>query len=675
MPWPTPQEYNEAIQHPALCFADADLQAGTPDLTVLGLPRPITGNFASVYRVRASHDWAVRCFFREYADSRDRYAAISTHLASARLPYTVGFEYLQRGIRVGSSWFPILKMQWIEGTLLGDYVAAHRHDPAALRDLSERWLDMLGQLERRSIAHGDLQHGNVLVVGGELRLVDYDWMFVPALGGRISHEVGHPNYQHPARTGQHFGSYLDRFSGWVIYLSLLALQRCPVLWDELAAGDECLLFRRADLACPQQSVVLGRLRSEPDLRPIGEQAERMLSLPPTRVPPVTSLDSPRRSASARPAGTQSSLPVWLEDMIPPPPLRRFAWPPVLPRLVALVTAVMMAAVYLAEGLPAAVGGAAAILVELGAVWLAYMSDPAVAERTILAAHRFLVSVRLLWLALATYASNRHVRWSERRHAAARRRLERRRNVVDADYQRCGETINQLFAPQLGRVSAELAAVRAGRKTTEEAILQAVRERSVERRLRRSRLLTSRIEGLSWRARPGLWLAGVRTAHHVSGHRVDALQRLQPSQAAAVLRWRVSIERQIRQGAGPELPTHIRRLLDCEYGRVTAGLERRRESEEGRAARLLSRASAVRDHELRRLDRRTSEATRRRDAALEWHDRTMASLEARRGRLWIEIDAVDERLDILRHLTFRRYLFGVIGLDRATGSRRRSDQGA
>jgi len=51
MPWPTPQDYNEAIQNPQLSFGDPELQGGKPELTPLGLPRPITGGFASVYRM------------------------------------------------------------------------------------------------------------------------------------------------------------------------------------------------------------------------------------------------------------------------------------------------------------------------------------------------------------------------------------------------------------------------------------------------------------------------------------------------------------------------------------------------------------------------------------------------------------------------------------------------
>jgi len=101
VPWPTPQDYNEAIQNPQQCFADSELRSGSPQLSPLGLPRPITRNFASVYRVHcAKRDWAVRCFWREFSDLQTRYSAISAHLAASRLPYTVGFEYLPRGISV-----------------------------------------------------------------------------------------------------------------------------------------------------------------------------------------------------------------------------------------------------------------------------------------------------------------------------------------------------------------------------------------------------------------------------------------------------------------------------------------------------------------------------------------------------------------------------------------------
>src|SRR5882762_2108677 len=128
---------------------------------------------------------------------------------------------------------------------------------------------MLSALQKASIAHGDLQHGNILVVNSAPKLVDYDGMYVPALSGNVSNEVGQPNYQHPRRTPLDFGPYLDNFSSWVILLSLVALSVEPQLWDKFQGGiDDCLLFRKRDFEEPHRSALIKALETSPspDLR-------------------------------------------------------------------------------------------------------------------------------------------------------------------------------------------------------------------------------------------------------------------------------------------------------------------------------------------------------------------------------------------------------------------------
>jgi hypothetical protein len=73
-------------------------------------------------------------------------------------------------------------------------------------------------LRDAEIAHGDLQHGNIIVEHGHLRLVDHDGLFVPEMAGWTSSEVGHQHYQHPARDAAFFNKHLDNFSAIVIYL-------------------------------------------------------------------------------------------------------------------------------------------------------------------------------------------------------------------------------------------------------------------------------------------------------------------------------------------------------------------------------------------------------------------------------------------------------------------------
>ena len=87
---------------------------------------PYSGNFADVYQVRCpgGASWAVKCFTREAPGLRERYAEISKHLQRAKLPFTVDFTYLEKGIRVAGAWYPVLKMQWVEGLTLKDVQGA-----------------------------------------------------------------------------------------------------------------------------------------------------------------------------------------------------------------------------------------------------------------------------------------------------------------------------------------------------------------------------------------------------------------------------------------------------------------------------------------------------------------------------------------------------------------------
>ena len=125
-PWPTPQDYNEAIQNPRSSFADPDLRRGAADRNKLGIPQAITGNFATVYRVRTGKEvHGVRCFLRNVPDQQERYELISQHLVSAKLPQAVEFAFIDQGIRVNGAWHPILKMDWVVGMTLAEYAGPH----------------------------------------------------------------------------------------------------------------------------------------------------------------------------------------------------------------------------------------------------------------------------------------------------------------------------------------------------------------------------------------------------------------------------------------------------------------------------------------------------------------------------------------------------------------------
>jgi len=288
--WPNPNDYVETLQNPQTAFTDTALRFGTVIMDKLGLPRPISGNFAIVFEIidgmsapvaSERRRWAVRCFARETTGQEARYAAIAQHLARHRLPFMVGFEYLPRGVRVRGQWFPIVKMEWVRGERLDTYVERHLHQPAALLNLAQKWAGVVRALGDAQIAHGDLQHGNVVIADGDIRLIDYDGMIVPDLAGIPGGEIGHRHYQHPSRTSDaqvnasNF-TRVDRFSAWVIWASLIALGIDPTLWNKTGSGDDRLLFTEKDYKQRLDSTSLGLLLRHKDAR-LQEVGRRLLS--------------------------------------------------------------------------------------------------------------------------------------------------------------------------------------------------------------------------------------------------------------------------------------------------------------------------------------------------------------------------------------------------------------
>ena len=264
--WPSMTDYQEALQSPSLAFSSSELRKGAPVENKLGLPRPICGTFASVYELVNGHRrWAVKCFLRNTPDLHERYVKISDHLRKCRrLGYFVAFEYLEKEMRVRGELFPLVKMEWIEACQLNTFVEENLSSPRVLAKLCEHWDKLVADLRSANIAHGDLQHGNVLVrSNGDIRLIDYDGMWVPALEGQGSNEVGHPDFQNPRRTQRDFHLDIDEFSATVIQIAITALRRDKSLWEKYNNGDN-LLFRRRDFLDTQNSPLITDLRAMDD---------------------------------------------------------------------------------------------------------------------------------------------------------------------------------------------------------------------------------------------------------------------------------------------------------------------------------------------------------------------------------------------------------------------------
>ncbi|MBL9116994.1 MAG: hypothetical protein JNJ83_18450 [Verrucomicrobiaceae bacterium] len=266
MSLPQSAEYDEAIQNSRSAFIDPELRGATNDGPLfMGVPGgPVaSGNFAIVYRFRTgTRRLAVKCFTREKTDQQTRYQLIHEHLAAQKLAWTIDFTFIKEGIRVKGKTYPIVKMEWIENakTLL-----SHINDAVSAKQpidsICDQFYRMTSDLRRHSIAHGDLQHANLIISDGKLLLIDYDGMCVPKTAGLKSEEDGLPDYQHPRRHGGTLQSSMDHFSTLVIWTSLHALTIDPTLWKRWVRDDERLLFCREDFMRPDDSPLIRELLS------------------------------------------------------------------------------------------------------------------------------------------------------------------------------------------------------------------------------------------------------------------------------------------------------------------------------------------------------------------------------------------------------------------------------
>ena len=266
MALPRGNEYDQAVQMPQISFADLELKSSQVETNPLGLPKPYSGGFTTTFRMyNSSGDWAVRCFTREIQDLQKRYQSISNFLSKNNSQYFVTAKYLASGIKVSGKEYPIIKMQWLKGEPLNIFLAKNYPQKNIVEKLLSDFISLVKQLETFGIAHGDLQHGNIIVKNNQLFLIDYDGMFFPELAGLATNEVGHINYQHPQRSSKHYNKDIDRFASIIIYLGLKAISLNPNLWKKYDDGEN-ILFRQVDFADLQNSDLIHDLSAIPELK-------------------------------------------------------------------------------------------------------------------------------------------------------------------------------------------------------------------------------------------------------------------------------------------------------------------------------------------------------------------------------------------------------------------------
>ena len=343
---PRGDEYIIAVQNPRTAFGDAELKGCTAEVDRFTIPKPYSGGFTATFHLlNQSREWAVRCFTRSISDLQERYAAIDRFLARNNESFLVGTFYLSQGIRIAGQWYPIIKMQWVKGDTLNGFIEKNIGNAGRLKKLIPEFVSLVRRLQRLKIAHGDLQHGNILVREAKLFLIDYDGMFLPKLSRLKTNEIGHVNYQHPGRNASHYGPSIDRFSSIVIYLGLRAISESPKLWNKYD-DSENLLFRAGDFANPAGSPLVRELAALPALSSEVERFQGVCKLSIDDVPDLETFISggfrypkPAVSQVTAPQSTSNAVPPVVAKVVPAvipkvvPPVISKVVPPAIPRAV------------------------------------------------------------------------------------------------------------------------------------------------------------------------------------------------------------------------------------------------------------------------------------------------------------------------------------------------------
>ena len=269
MLWPSFADYELFIKN-AFDFSVLDpvLRNGQP-------MRGISGGFSRVYPVKvASKTFALRCWVKDVGNAKIRYEKISSHLTQISLPYFVDFKYVPEGVLINNIKYPITRMEWADGVSLRKFIEQNLRDARILKVVTTEFQKMVTALHKHQVAHGDLQSGNILLkrngTNVEIKLIDYDSLFVPMLQGQSEQILGLPEYQHPLRIagGGQASKKVDYFSELVIYLSFLSLAEKPELWNQFKDKTERgLLFSKEDFENPDQSDIFYELEQlSPDVQ-------------------------------------------------------------------------------------------------------------------------------------------------------------------------------------------------------------------------------------------------------------------------------------------------------------------------------------------------------------------------------------------------------------------------
>jgi hypothetical protein len=191
----------------------------------------------------------LHCWLKEIDNLFDRYKKIFEFINNSTLEYFIKPKFFQDSVLVNNRKYPCISIDCSGGVTLKKFVQNNLQNKNVILQTADAFRSMVANLHKNSVAHGNLTDHHIIVFPKkriQLKLINYDSMFIPELAAEKDIEKGHHCFQHTDRINQArlLNSNLDFFSELVIYLSLRCLAIDSYIWYKLGINDlkQGLLF-------------------------------------------------------------------------------------------------------------------------------------------------------------------------------------------------------------------------------------------------------------------------------------------------------------------------------------------------------------------------------------------------------------------------------------------------
>ena len=140
----------------------------------------------------------------------------------------------------------VVLCEWVEGVTLQSKIENLCQKPEKMALLAKMFEEFALSWLNERWAHGDIKPENIILSGGELRLIDFDALYREGFSTNECVEVGTRQYQHPLRDKSNFDRSIDDYPIALIVTALSAMALDKQFSKGIAESDHLLI--RPELA-------------------------------------------------------------------------------------------------------------------------------------------------------------------------------------------------------------------------------------------------------------------------------------------------------------------------------------------------------------------------------------------------------------------------------------------